>query len=393
MEEKIAVDAIGIGWAVVRIEIPELALLVLVGPAGAGKTTFARSRFKPTEVVSSDFCRALVADNETDLSATPAAFQVLHLIAGLRLQRRRLTVIDAVNARAVDRRPLLALAGEHDCATAAIVFDLPEQVCVQRDRARPGRSVGPRVIRAQREAVLRSLPGLREEGFDAVHVLDSLEAAEAATIHRVPLPVNRRWERGPFDVIGEVNGRLDELVDLLRCLRYEVHVGSYGEVRGTSHSEGRKVVFVGDLVGSGPDSGGVVRLVAAMCEAGVALCVRGDQDDAVVRAGGDRLPQPLVGFLDGLPSHLVLAGGALVITHSGILPAMVGRESGGVRAFCLEAQPGWQRKWRGRVLVAHGHAAETRARWDGRTVNLDSGMASGGRLTALRYPELELMSV
>src|SRR5262252_1030284 len=142
MEEKIAVDAVDIGWSVVRIEIPELALLMLVGPAGAGKTTFARARFKPTEVVSSDFCRALVADDEADQSATPAAFELLHLIVRLRLRRRRLTVVDAVNARPVDRRPLLALAREHDCAAVALVFNLPDEVCVRRDRARPGRSVG-----------------------------------------------------------------------------------------------------------------------------------------------------------------------------------------------------------------------------------------------------------
>ena len=379
----------------VRIEIPELALLALVGPAGAGKTTFARSRFKPTEVVSSDFCRALVADDEADQSATSAAFDLLHLIVRLRLRRRRLTVVDAVNARPIDRRPLLALAREHDCAAVALVFDLPEEVCMQRDRARPGRSVGSRVIRAQRGEVLRSLPGLRDEGFDAVHLFDSPGAVEAATLRRVPLSVNRRWERGPFDVIGEVDGRLAELVELLRCLGYSVEAGPQGGDVAESHPDRRKVVFVGDLLGSGPDSLGVVRLVAAMCGAGRAYCVRGDQDDALVRGacGGEPLPQQLVRFLDGLASHLVLAGGRLVVTHAGILPEMVGRESRRVRAFCTSAEPGWQRKWRGRVLVAHGHAPLARDRWEGRTVNLDSSKLGGRGLTALRYPELELVSI
>jgi protein phosphatase len=375
---------------VVRIEIPELALLMLVGPAGAGKTTFARARFKPTEVISSDFCRALIADDEADQSATSAAFQVLHLIAGLRLRRRRLTIIDAVNARPIDRRPLLTLAREHDSAAVALVFALPEHVCVARDRARPGRSVGSRVIRAQREAILRSLPGLREEGFDAVHVFESAEAMEAAILRRVPLPVSRRWERGPFDIIGDVHGCLAQLVELLGRLGYQVE-GPAGDALAASHPDGRKVVLVGDLVGPGPDSSGVVRLVMGMAAAGTALCVRGDQD-ALVRHANLDLPEGGARFLDGLPSHYVLAGGALVVTHAAILPEMLGRDTARIRAFCLEGQAGWQQRWRGRALVIHGHSPVACARWIGRTVDLDTGSVSGGRLTALRYPELEIVS-
>ncbi len=373
----------------VRIDIPELALVVLVGPAGAGKTTFAQARFKPTEVISSDQCRALIADNESDQSATPGAFQVLHLIAGLRLRRRRLTVVDAVNARAVDRRPLVALAREHDSAAIAFVFALPEALCIERDRARTGRSVGHRVVRAQREAVLRSLPGLSQEGFDAVHVFDSGEAVEAAVPRRVPLPVNRRWERGPFDVIGDVHGHLDQLLELMRRLGYYVEPAA----NGASHPNGRKAVLVGDLVGTGPDSAGVVSLVAGMVASGSAFCVRGDLDDTLPRTDPDRITEQSANLLDGLPSHLVLAGGALVVTHGGILPEMQGRDTARIRAYCLRGEAGWQRKWRGRTLVVHGHDSVPSARWEGRTVNLDTGVGRGGRLAALRYPELELVSL
>ena len=376
----------------VRIEIPDLVLLILVGAAGAGKTTFARARFKPTEVISSDFCRGLIADDEADQSATPAAFQVLHLIAGLRLRRRRLTVIDAVNVRPIDRRPLLKLAGEHDAAAVALVFNLPEQVCVARDRARPGRSVGSRVIRAQREAILRSLPDLCEEGFDAVHVFDSAESMDAAIVRRVPLPVNRRWERGPFDIIGDVHGRLPQLVELLRRLGYEVDAEPSSDAVCASHPDGRKVVLVGDLVGPGPDSAGVVRLVMGTAAAGRALCVRGDQDALAARGGTIELPEGGAPFLDGLPSHYVLAGGSLVVTHAAILPEMMGRDTARIRAFCLHGEAGWQQKWRGRALVIHGHSPVASVRWKGRTVDLDTGAVSGGRLTALRYPELEVVS-
>jgi len=358
----------------VVIEIPELALVVLVGPAGAGKSTFARARFRPTEVVSSDACRALVADDERTLSATPDAFQVLHLVAALRLRRGRLTVVDAVSARPADRRPLLELAAAHDCAAVAIVFDLPAELCVERDRAR-GRTVGERVVRAQRDAVARSLPGLREEGFEAVHVLPAAPPGDAATVRRVPLPVNRRRERGPFDVVGDVHGCLAPLLALLQRLGYTVGAGPGGEPANAVHPDGRRLVFVGDLAGPGPDGDRVERLVSGMAATGSALRVRGDHDG------------------EGLPSHLVLAGGSLVVTHAGIRREMVGRDSARVRWFCLAPEAGWADDYTGRALVVHGHDPVPCPRWRGRTLNVDTGCVGGGLLTSLRHPELELVSV
>ena len=364
-----------------RIEVPELCLAVLIGPAGAGKTTFAAARFKPTEVVSSDACRALVADDEDDQSATPAAFQVLHLITSLRLRRRRLTVVDAVNARPADRRPLLELAQAHDCAAVAIVLDLAAELCVARDLARRGRTVGRRVIAAQQAAIERSLPGLGEEGFSAVHVLGSAEDIEAAGVRRVPLAVNRRWERGPFDVIGDVQGRLDALVTLLERLGYHVEPGPVG----AAHPARRRAVFVGDLIGGCPDDTAVARLVRGMVSARTALAVLGDRDRDL--AGG--LPVPEAAFLRGLPSHLVLAGGSLVVAHAGVRAEMQGRDSPRITRFCLAAEPGWAAGYRGRALVVHGHEPVPCPQWVGRTLDLDVQ----GALAALRHPELELVSV
>jgi protein phosphatase len=175
----------------VRIVLPQPALVLLVGPSGSGKSSFARRHFRPTETVSSDFCRALVADDENDQSATAAAFDVLRVVVGHRLRRRRLTVVDATNVKAADRRRVLALARPHRTAAVAIVFDIPEQVCVERDRAREGRTVGASVIRAQRAALLGSLPALQEEGFAAVHLLASEEAVAAVNVERDPAPLNR----------------------------------------------------------------------------------------------------------------------------------------------------------------------------------------------------------
>src|SRR5512139_1233857 len=109
--------------------VPELSLVVLIGASGSGKSSFARKHFKPTEVLSSDFCRGLVSDDENDQAATTDAFEVLHLIAGKRLASRRLTVVDATNVQESARKPLVALAREHDCLPVVIVFDLPESVC------------------------------------------------------------------------------------------------------------------------------------------------------------------------------------------------------------------------------------------------------------------------
>ncbi len=317
------------------IEVPELCLLLLIGPAGAGKSTFAAARFKPTEVVSSDACRALIADDQDDQSATPAAFQVLHLIASLRLRRRRLTVVDAVNARPADRQPLLDLAREHDCAAVAVVLDLPAELCIDRDRARRGRTVGRRVIAAQQAAIGRSLPGLPAEGFAAVHVLSSTEDIEAATVRRVPLPVNRRWEQGPFDVVGDVHGRLDALVTLLERLGYRVERGPSGAAHpeAAAHPAGRRAVFVGDLVDGRPDDAAVTRLVRGMVNAGTALAVLGDRDHELPGS----LAEPEAAFLRGLPSHLVLARGRLVVAHAGIRAEMQGRDSPRITRFCLTA--------------------------------------------------------
>jgi protein phosphatase len=345
---------------------------VLVGPAGAGKSTFAGARFRPTEVLSSDAFRALVADREDDLSATPAAFEALHHVARLRLRRRRLTVIDAVSARASDRRPLLELAAEADCAAVAIVLDPPLDLCVRRDRERPGRTVGERVIAAQRAAIQASLPGLCDEGFAAVHHLRTDADVADAAVRRVPLPVNRRWERGPFDLVGDVRGRLDALTTLLAEL---------------DRRPGRKLVFAGDLAGDGPHDAEVVRHVAALVARGAALAVRGDRDAEAAAAA--RLPEPEAAFLRGLPSHLVLAGGRLVVAHAGLAAELQGRDSPRVTRACLHGEPGWPAGYRGRALVVHSHEPPRPGcgRRDGRTVNLHATDA----LAALRYPELELV--
>src|SRR5881296_4033268 len=255
--------------------IPELSFVVLMGVSGSGKSTFARKHFKPTEILSSDDCRGLVSDDENSQDATKDAFELLHFIARKRLAAGKLTVVDATNVQLESRKPLVEIAREFHCLPVAIVLDVPERVAHDRNKTRADRDFGPHVIRQQAQQLHRSLRGLEREGFRHVHVLKSLEEIEAAVIERQPLWNNLRHEHGPFDIIGDVHGCFDELVELLGKLGYEVAaevtrltssapgsqitpspalesqslLTSAATVR---HPQGRKLVFVGDLVDRGP---------------------------------------------------------------------------------------------------------------------------------------------
>ncbi len=404
-----------------RLEVPELSLVVLVGATGSGKSTFARTHFLPTEIVSSDACRGLVADDENDQSATKDAFELLHFIAGKRMEGGRLTVVDATSVKREDRAHLVALARRYHFLPVAIVFNVAERLCHERNRDRPERDFGPHVVRNQTRDLRRSLKRLNREGFRHVHVLSSQEEVEAALIERTRLWNNRKDEQGPFDIVGDVHGCTDELERLLGDLGYVQTDGAYG------HPEGRKAIFVGDLVDRGPRIVDSVRLVKGMVEAGSALCVPGNHDIRLVRklrgrdvqithgldrslAELDQLDEvdrnEIRDFLDGLVSHYVLDDGRLVVAHAGMKEEMQGRGSGKVRDFALYGEStgetdefglpvrwNWAAEYRGQAMVVYGHTPVPETEWLNRTINIDTGCVFGGRLTALRYPENELVSV
>ena len=265
-----------------KVQLPELSLVVLIGPSGCGKSSFARNHFLPTEVISSDTCRGLVSDDENDQSATGDAFDLVHTIARKRLARGRLTVIDATNVQPEARKPLVELGREYHVLPVAIVFDLPEKLCHERNASRPDRQFGPHVVRNQSQQLRRSLRGLEREGFRHVFRLSSLEQVDAATIERQPLWNNRRGEHGPFDIVGDVHGCLDELLELMSQLGYTVEREGH-EFRVTP-PEGRKLIFVGDLVDRGPGTPDVLRLAMSMVEADQAICVPGNHDIKLVKA-------------------------------------------------------------------------------------------------------------
>jgi protein phosphatase len=404
------------------LTIPELSLVVLIGPSGCGKSTFARTHFKPTEVLSSDGFRALVSDDENDQTSTDDAFAALHFVGSRRLARGRLTVVDATNVQPEARKPLVALAREYHVLPVAIVFDLPEGLCHERNRSRRDRDFGPHVIRNQRSQMHRSLRSLGREGFRHVHVLESQDAIDAAVIERQPLWNNRKQDRGPFDIIGDVHGCCDELQQLLAMLGYVVD-----ETGTWRHAGGRRAVFVGDLVDRGPRIVDTLTTVKAMVAAGSALCVPGNHDiklkrklegrDVVVSHGFDRTLAELEqqteefrnevrDFIDRLVSHYVFDEGRLVVAHAGMKETMQGRGSAKVRDFALFGETtgetdefglavryNWAAEYRGRATVVYGHTPVPEPEWLNRTINIDTGCVFGGRLTALRWPEKELVSV
>jgi protein phosphatase len=409
----------------VKITIPELSLVVLIGPSGCGKSSFARAHFKPTEVLSSDFCRGLVSDDENAQAATRDAFEVLHFIARKRLAAGRLTVVDATNVQPEARKPLVALAREFHVLPVAIVLNLPEKLCHERNQNRPDRQFGPHVVRNQSQQLRRSLRGLEREGFRHVFTLSSPEEVSSVTIERQPLWNNLKHEHGPFDIIGDVHGCYEELSTLLGQLGYKIEDGSDGPK--ASPPDGRKAVFVGDLVDRGPKIPDVLRLVMKMVDDGTALCVPGNHDMKLMRKlkGRDvqmthgladsvqqldqespEFKQAVIKFLDDLVSHYVFDDGKLVVAHAGMKEEMQGRGSGKVRDFALYGETtgetddyglpvryNWAAEYRGTAMVVYGHTPIAEPEWLNRTINIDTGCVFGGKLTALRYPERELVSV
>lgn len=414
-----------------EIKIPELSLVVLIGVSGSGKSSFARKHFKRTEILSSDECRALISDDENKQSATDDAFDVLYYIAGKRLKNGLLTVIDATNVQKESRKGLIELSRTYHCLPIAIVLDLPENICEERNKNRPDRNFGGHVIRQQKQQLKKSIRGLKDEGFRHIFILKAEEEIESVSeIKREKLYNDKKDEKGPFDIIGDIHGCFDELTELLIKLGYSIN-----RVEENKNNFGfdvispisRKVIFLGDLVDRGTDSPSVLRLVMSMVNSGVAYCVPGNHDlklqkylngkNVQLKHGLEETVKQLETesaefksltekFLYSLISHYVFDSGKLVVAHAGLKEEMQGRGSGAVRSFCqfgettgeidefgLPVRYNWAKEYRGKAKVIYGHTPVPEAEWLNKTINIDTGCVFGGKLTALRYPEEDIVQV
>ena len=280
-------------------------------------------------------------------------------------------------------------------------------------------------MRRHTQDLRRSLRHLKKEGFRYINVLSSPDQIDAVTITRQPLWNNLKYERVPFDIIGDVHGCCDELEQLLARLGYELVEGHY------QHPETRKAIFLGDLVDRGNRIVDTVNLVRLMVKAGTAICVPGNHEAKLLRllrgkkvqvkhgleqtiAQLEALPEgqrelfvaDAIAFFDSLISHYVLDDGQLVVAHAGMKESMQGRGSGQVRSFALYGETTgeidefglpvrypWAEEYRGQATVVYGHIPVPEAEWINNTIDIDTGCVFGGKLTALRYPEKELVSV
>lgn len=406
-----------------EIKLPEISLVLLVGPSSVGKSTFARKHFAGTEILSSDNCRALVSDDENNLDATDDAFEVLQLIAARRLKRGKLTVIDALNLRREDRAKMIQLAKDNYALAAAIIVETPIRMAFDRHAMRTDRNFGRGVLEKQFDDFKRSQRSIEKEGFSYVYYI---KPEDEIGITRQKLWNNKKEEHGPFDIIGDVHGCFDELIELISGLGYKITTSDDGHYE-VVHPVGRKLIFLGDLTDRGPKSPEVLRFVMDVVKSGQAICITGNHDeklnkflngkDVSLAHGLDKTVRQLAtttkefqkevkDFLHGLIAHYVLDDGKLVVSHAGLPEEMHGRAAAGVRTFCLFGETtgeidefglpvryDWAKRYRGKATVVYGHTPIPQAEWLNNTINIDTGCAFGGGLTALRYPERELVTV
>ena len=418
-----------------EIRIPKTALVLLVGASGSGKSSFAKKHFAQYETVSSDACRGIVSNDENNQAASNDAFELFYYIISIRLKKGLLTVADATNIQPDARKKLISIARSFHVLPVAIVFDMPQELCETRNQQRTDRNVPPHVIRRQLQDLKRSLKSIKKEGFKKLYTFRSEEEVNnVPAIVREKLYNDKAELHGPFDIIGDVHGCYEELIELLQKLGYILgyiieEIADDGTNYGlkVSHPENRTVIFLGDLIDRGPASLAVLKLVMSMVRSGTALCVPGNHDmklhkkltgKAVQEKHGlaetlrqlegepDAFKNDVKEFLYGLVSHYVLDSGKLVVAHAGLKEEMQGRGSGAVRSFCLYGETtgetdefglpvryNWAAEYRGRAKVVYGHTPVPSAQWLNNTIDIDTGCVFGGSLTALRYPEEELVSV
>ena len=406
------------------LTLPWNALVVLAGPPACGKSTFARQHFTPTQILSSDTVRGWLCDDESEQSVSSLAFSVMYDLVSKRLGLRRLTVVDSTALQAATRRDLRGLARRAGVPVVLIVLVADAALCEARDRGR-ARQVGPAALAHHLALLQDTLLSVPDEGFDAVYLLDAVHL-EAVTVQIGPSPADRRELAGPFGIIGDIHGCYDELTSLLTRLGYGPRSDGVG-----AHPAGRTAIFLGDLTDRGPGSVPVLQRVIPMVKAGTALYTPGNHCNKLMRYfvgrkvqiayGLDRtlaefaaLPPDeeaaLVAATRALvaqaPPYLWLDGGRLVVTHAGITEEMIGGWSRRIERFCLYGDVSgeqdaaghpirrdWAQDYGGAATVVYGHTVVPAPTWVNNTINIDQGCVFGGHLTALRWPERQIVQV
>jgi len=367
--------------------VPDFALLVLVGASESGKAGFAARHFGEGALLGPEL------DFEESLGRAAAV-----------LSQRQPAILSRSSVERAEGQKLKELSRYQDVAPLALAIGLDQ-------KAR------------------RSIKSLTKQGIDLLTHCDTAEAAAALDVLKVQLPVDRRHDRGPFDIVGDIHGCFEELTALLNRLGYRIEPHQAGGEAPicAHHPEGRKLVFLGDLVDRGPRNVDCLRLAMGMTAEGSARCVMGNHEHKLLRwlagrpikiGGGldvtiaelkrrsDGFKEEVAQFLEGLLPHHWLAEGQLVAAHAGLAAQHHGRMSPRIEALCLYGKTtgerdayglperiDWAAQYSGAAEVVYGHTPVAEAEWFNKTINLDTGCVFGGRLTALRWPERELVSV
>lgn len=406
------------------ILLPHNALIVLVGPAGCGKSTFAAKHFRPTEVVSSDAFREMISDDATNQDVSADAFDLFYRLIHARLKHDRLTVADATNLtkeRRAELRGIATTAGR-PCYALVVETTLEQSLTQNAQRAR---RVPEHVIASHWKRYEESLLSIFDEGFAGVLPVNADSVIQIGTTPNRTAP--------GWDVIGDVHGCLNELLDLLHALGYQLVYDDVGRT-GFRHPEGRRLAFVGDLTDRGPFNLGVLRVAKFLLDDGHVI-VRGNHDHKLLRAlKGNKITvgnglagtlkeleavtqETRTGFqqlLEQLPyyARLGISGELgefreIVVAHAGLQLDSVGRVGRAVESHCIYGEVEgfengipirghrWRTAWAqaGDKHCVFGHTPVDDVDFREHSVNIDTGCVFGGRLTALRFPEYFTISV
>lgn len=399
------------------MKLKQRSLVMLVGPIGCGKSTFA-SKYFGSHIVSADSFRELIAGDAGNQNVSRDAFDLLNLTIDAKMRNDFPVVVDNLNHRPSSRKDLYHLANKYGYNKVAILFDHVDVATCQRQNAGRSRVVPHEIVTKQYNTFRENIKFLADEPLD--EILYAKDIAEPFEFDNRDLSPKMKLDKAI--IIGDVHGCLSELLALLQKIQEE----GYGD---------RKVIFVGDLADRGPSNAGVLELIADMVEQGRALSVKGNHDDKLLRYlkgnnvklghGLEKtvyqieghleplvLKEKLLRFLGGLPLYLVLDEGKLVVCHAGIEDDMIGRpDSGPVRTFCLYGKItgnkdadgfperiDWaaERKLNANSpTIVYGHSVqENGLPYEiNKTVNVDTGCCFGMKLTAMVYPENKFISV
>nr|WP_307989659.1 metallophosphoesterase [uncultured Niameybacter sp.] len=389
-----------------ELTIPELSIVSFIGESSSVKLDFIKKYFHKSEVITID---------------------ELEVQGSTRLEKGELVGIELTQLDEESHIEIVRLGKKYHCMPVAIVFN-PEVLLEQLNTKRKNKKEDKNKNENKRVGKKRSaLPNIEtyllQKGYKKVYVLNDVDATQNAKVQRTKLINNKKDIHGPFDIIGDIHGCYDELCELLEKLDYIVDKST-----GTAYSpESRIVAFVGDLVDRGPKIVEVLKLVMSMVKEGRAYCVRGNHDGKLERKlrgsnvqiihGLEKTLEELKGeteifkqelkdFLEGLPSHYVFDEGKLVVAHAGLKEKLQGRESpiirdlamfgettGKVDEFGLPIRLNWSEHYKGSALVVYGHTPHLQAKIINNTINVDTGCVYGGKLTAYRYPEGEIVEV